>query len=98
LASGTREASGRKELRERWFHAAADNTSEAGKPFIYGAGMMRRSIASTRGRRANGKGVLPAVAIGETAPTYRDGFGAFLRLGPHPQAPEKNRFFGDFSV
>jgi hypothetical protein len=60
--------------------------------------MMRRSIAIGCGRRTNGKGVLPAVAIGEVAPTYRDGFGAVLRLRPHPQAPEKNRFFGDFSV
>jgi hypothetical protein len=42
--------------------------------------------------------VLRAVALGEIVPTYRGARGRFAASGRGPQAPEKNRFFGDFCV
>jgi hypothetical protein len=41
---------------------------------------------------------LPAVAVGNASTTYRAIWARFLPQGLSPQTPEKNRFFGHFSV
>ena len=62
------------------------------KPFNLRAGMMRRSIADRRDPRATQNDFLPAVAIGETAPTYREGSAPFCVWG-HIHRPLKKTAF-----